>query len=70
MGKVEQKKMSRGGGSQRDLSWEYDPKCGFFFWKFASSHCISDRVVKCSNSLTSRMFPEVNLSGILNFTNV
>ena len=32
MGKVEQKKMSRGGGSQRDLSWEYDPKCVFFFF--------------------------------------
>lgn len=40
-----------------------------FSWEPASSHCLSDGAVKCSNNLTSYMNPEVNVSGILNFIN-
>ena len=38
-------------------------------WEFAYSHYISDGAVKFSNNLTLWTFPEVNLFGILNFTN-
>lgn len=46
------------------------PKLETFYVGSRPLHTVSDGAIECSNNMTPQIFPEVNPSTVLNFTNV